>query len=85
MWKRNKGQLGVLSSRYARDQGKRCNLTLLFCKRLFPRLELMTSWSQGDNVHHCAKVPVFERNNWKNLPKSSIWLRMDFFPEEFLN
>ncbi|KAK4725711.1 hypothetical protein R3W88_030628 [Solanum pinnatisectum] len=34
----------------ARPQGSIvCNLTLHFCKRLFPRLEPMTSSSQGNN------------------------------------
>ena len=33
------------------------SLTLHFCKRLFPRLEPMTSWSQGSNPYHCAKAP----------------------------
>jgi hypothetical protein len=27
-----------------------------FCKRLFPRLEPVTSWSQGGSFYHCAKA-----------------------------
>jgi hypothetical protein len=29
-----------------------------FCNRLFPRLEPVTSWSQGDSFNHCTKAPL---------------------------
>jgi hypothetical protein len=36
------------------------NLSLQFCKRLFPGLELMTSWSQG-NSFTAAKLSYFSK------------------------
>ena len=34
------------------------SLSLHFCKRLFPGLEPVTSWSQGSSFYHCAKAPL---------------------------
>ena len=61
-----KGQLGAIKLLpYAGSRGRVgplgsivCSLTLYFYKRLFPRLELVTSWSQGSNSYRCAKAPL---------------------------
>jgi hypothetical protein len=29
-----------------------------FCKSLFPRLERVSSWSQGSSFYHCTKAPL---------------------------
>ena len=38
------------------------SLSLHFCKRLFPGLEPVTSWSQGSSFYHCAKAPLQLKN-----------------------
>nr|XP_016465741.1 PREDICTED: ubiquitin-conjugating enzyme E2-17 kDa-like [Nicotiana tabacum] len=56
---------GALSSRYARGPGKgrttrvyRTQPTLHFCKRLFSRLEPVTSWSHGNNFTGYTMAPL---------------------------
>jgi hypothetical protein len=82
---KKKGQPCAWSSCFARVQGKgRTTWGLYtqpfpanFCKRLFPRLEPVTSWSQGGSFYHCAKAPLRllesykRKNTHMNLQHSS--------------
>jgi hypothetical protein len=37
-----------------------CSVSLHFCKRLFPGLEPMTSWSQGNSITATPGLPLHE-------------------------
>jgi hypothetical protein len=45
-----------------------CSNSLHFCKRLFPRLEPMTSWSQGNNFTAAPRLPFYKGMQHKYFP-----------------
>ena len=52
------------------------SLSLHFCKRLFPGLEPVTSWSQGSNFYRCAKAPLQLLCQWNS--NNFLWLLQIF-------
>jgi hypothetical protein len=76
-----KGQPGAWSSRFARGPGKgRTTWGLCtqpfpanICKRLFPRLEPVTSWSQGGSFYHCAKALQIEIHRNNHIVILDLW------------
>jgi hypothetical protein len=48
------------------------SLSLHFCKRLFLGLELMTSWSQGNNFTVVPGLPFTDGYFLKNVQKKSL-------------
>jgi hypothetical protein len=48
------------------------SLSLHFCKRLFPGLEPMTSWSQGNNITVAPGLPFIGHYFLKNVQKKSL-------------
>jgi hypothetical protein len=82
-----KGQPGARSCRFVRGPGKGRthlgvfvrSLSLQFARFLFPRLEPVTSWSQGGHFTAAPRLPlVFLSTNNQNIINHSILLNIQF-------